>query len=80
MARDIMNDESKNVICEKHGTNAAATYVCSHLATNPVQRWNSDRPSQANPWPDAWCNQCNARFQVIASACAYQQRGFDATG
>jgi hypothetical protein len=57
-----MNDESENVRCETHGTAAAAAYVCSHLAADPVQRWNSDRASPDNPWPDAWCDQCNTRF------------------
>jgi hypothetical protein len=56
-----MTDDADDVTCEEHGT-ATATYVCSHLATNPVQRWHSDRASKDNPWPDAWCNQCNAMF------------------
>jgi len=30
---------------------------------NPKQRWYCDYPSEDNPWPDAWCKQCDAEFQ-----------------
>ncbi len=56
-----MSDDAREITCQEHGA-ATTTYVCSHLATNPVQRWHSARASGDNPWPDAWCNACNATF------------------
>jgi hypothetical protein len=56
-----MSDDARVVTCQEHGA-ATTTYVCSHLAADPVQRWHSARASTDNPWPDAWCDQCNARF------------------
>jgi hypothetical protein len=56
-----MTDESDEVSCSAHGK-ASATYVCGHLTTNPAQRWHGDYPSEKDPWPDAWCNQCNEAF------------------
>lgn len=58
---DAMNGNAKNITCEKHGV-ATTTYVCSHLAADPVQRWHSARASEDNPWPDAWCDRCNVKF------------------
>lgn len=54
-------EELKRVTCGEHGT-ATTTYVCSHLANDPMQRWHSSRASPDNPWPDAWCDRCNAKF------------------
>jgi len=56
-----MNDESAQVICDAHGK-ARTTYVCSHLAADPEQRWHGDYPSDDNPWPDSWCDRCNVAF------------------
>lgn len=56
-----MNDDSKHVTCGEHGT-ASTTYVCSHIGDDPLQRWHSSRASADNPWPDAWCDRCNAKF------------------
>jgi hypothetical protein len=28
-----------------------------------VQRWNCDYPSTESPWPDAWCDGCNAVYE-----------------
>jgi len=50
----MSGDDRPFVICEQHGE-SYATYVCEHLAANPVQEWFCDYPSQENPWPDAWC-------------------------
>jgi hypothetical protein len=58
---DIVKDDAKSIACEEHGA-ATSTYVCSHLAAEPVQRWHSARASEDNRWPDAWCGQCNVRF------------------
>ncbi len=56
-----MNDDSKHVTCGEHGA-ASTTYVCSHIGDDPLQRWHSSRASADNPWPDAWCDRCNAKF------------------
>jgi len=53
-----MVDDSEKLACPEHGE-ATATYVCEHLAADPVQRWYSDYPSAGTPWPDAWCAACN---------------------
>jgi hypothetical protein len=44
--------------CDTHG-NGRMTFVCEHLAANPRQEWLSDLPTDANPWPDAWCAKCD---------------------
>jgi len=53
--------DATHVTCPQHGA-ATATYICAHLATDPVQRWHSARASDDNRWPDAWCDQCNVNF------------------
>lgn len=56
-----MNDDSERITCEEHGT-ATVTFVCPHLIEEPIQRWHSGCPSPEAPWPDAWCDRCNAAF------------------
>jgi hypothetical protein len=56
-----MASDSKEITCEQHGS-ATATYVCSHLVADPIQRWHSARASDDNQWPDAWCDVCNHIF------------------
>lgn len=48
--------------CASHGQ-AFSTYICEHLAANPCQEWFSRDPEESNPWPDAWCKQCDIEFQ-----------------
>jgi hypothetical protein len=48
--------------CPTHGE-AYATYVCRHLASDPLQQWFCDYPSEENPWPDSWCSVCDQAFQ-----------------
>ena len=52
-----MSDDDDSIDCGSHGK-ATATYVCGHLAADPVQRWHGDQPTAARPWPDAWCDRC----------------------
>ena len=55
-------DESDEwVACNAHGKGNAA-FICGHLAAKPTQLWFSDRPSEADPCPDAWCGLCNMAF------------------
>ena len=56
---DDADDDS--VTCESHGR-SPATYMCGHLAENPVQRWHGNVRTPDNAWPDAWCDRCNAAF------------------
>lgn len=56
-----MDTEAEQVTCPEHGE-ATATYVCEHLAADPMQRWHSDYPSADAPWPDAWCSACNVAY------------------
>jgi len=55
-----MSDDTR-ISCDTHGE-SSTTYVCEHLIRNPVQRWYSAAPSEANRWPDAWCSKCNVEF------------------
>ena len=44
--------------CEIHGENQS-TYVCSHLVGDAAGLgFNSDEPTEDNPFPDAWCDNC----------------------
>jgi len=55
------HDDDDSVHCDSHGE-AAATFVCGHLADDPVQRWHGSAASTDNPWPDAWCDRCNESY------------------
>ena len=57
-----MATSEKTVECGSHGTVSAA-YICIHLADNPLQKWFCDYPEDDNPWPDAWCGECEKAFQ-----------------
>lgn len=49
---------SNNVQCSIHGE-SRESYVCSHLLGNSVGiGFNSDDPTPDNPYPDAWCDDC----------------------
>jgi len=57
-----MSDERDTLTCSRHGE-GAATYICQHLAKKPAQKWFSEEPSEEDPWPDAWCAECDIEFQ-----------------
>lgn len=44
--------------CQIHG----AAFFDLHLFANPRQKWFSDVATESDPWPDAWCQQCNELF------------------
>lgn len=54
--------QPKQVECTDHGT-GFSTYVCEHLASNPVQEWFSREADEEHKWPDAWCAACDVFFQ-----------------
>lgn len=56
------NGKSKEINCSTHGP-AYATYVCEHLVCKPEQQWFSQDPDVENPWPDAWCANCDQFLQ-----------------
>ena len=46
------------VLCQTHGERPQ-TFVCSHLARdNSGVGFNRDDPTEENPFPDAWCDDC----------------------
>lgn len=46
------------VQCDEHGE-TEKTYVCSHLIEQEAgQGFNRNEPSEENPYPDAWCDEC----------------------
>jgi hypothetical protein len=60
--QDVRDAKAKKIHCATHGT-AFSTYVCEHLAANPVQEWFSREPDDEHRWPDAWCATCDVFFQ-----------------
>ena len=51
----------RSIQCGEHGK-AFEAFVCAHLALNSAQQWFSEETTMANPWPDAWCSDCNEEF------------------
>ncbi|HJU94263.1 MAG TPA: DUF2199 domain-containing protein [Pyrinomonadaceae bacterium] len=50
---------SDTVICDSHGE-TEATFVCSHLAEGSAGvGFNRDEPTEEDPFPDAFCNDCD---------------------
>ena len=49
---------TNKIQCQTHGE-CEETFVCSHLVGDTVGLgFNRDQPSQENPFPDAWCDDC----------------------
>src|SRR5689334_21955735 len=49
---------SDKIQCSIHGE-SQATYVCTHLVGETAGLgFNSDEPDSNNPFPDAWCDNC----------------------
>src|SRR5262249_9447122 len=55
-------EDSEPIECGTHGS-GQKTYVCEHLLCEPRQKWLSDLPSPTDPWPNAWCAQCDQIYQ-----------------
>ena len=60
-----MTTEHVLINCEQDGE-AYATFVCAHLAAEPLQEWLCDYPTEDNTWTDSWCAQCNSEFEKQA--------------
>jgi hypothetical protein len=56
-------DKRSQIECDQHGSGCAA-YVCQHIFANPKQEWFSDNPTPTDPWPDAWCTECDRLYQA----------------
>lgn len=54
-----MTSDTNTISCDTHGE-TYRTFICGHLAANSTQRWFCNLPSEADPWPDAWCEKCEA--------------------
>ena len=55
---------ANTINCPKHGE-SAKTFVCSHLTEESVGLgFNHQEPSEENPYPDAWCDDCEIIFQA----------------
>lgn len=53
---------TSKIQCETHGE-CEATYVCSHLTGEAAGLgFNGDEPTEENPFPDAWCDDCELIF------------------
>ncbi|GLR12204.1 hypothetical protein GCM10007907_09940 [Chitinimonas prasina] len=61
-AANSASDEDNQISCDTHGCRHT-TFVCRHLAADPVQPWYCDYPAEDNPWPDAWCGECNLAYE-----------------
>jgi hypothetical protein len=77
------------VHCDTHG-DGGATFVCRHLVDGTAAAMFSEPPRVAVPWPDAWCERCEAQhaarggwtdeaeafagLSVLCSGCYSQRR------
>lgn len=59
----VFMPQERTVSCATHGT-GSQTFVCKHLAEKPKQPWHSSQATDADPWPDAWCAECNELFKL----------------
>jgi hypothetical protein len=48
---------SEQIECASHGK-AWACFACAHLVKKPAQPWFSNLALPDNPYPDAWCQEC----------------------
>ncbi|MDR3352449.1 MAG: hypothetical protein LBO00_05485 [Zoogloeaceae bacterium] len=60
---DSSPEDHDDLHCSQHGAGHVA-YICEHLANRPEQRWHCDYPTEETPWPDAWCDTCDAALQA----------------
>lgn len=60
--KESVDEIELTVECPTHGT-SYPTFICKHLNENPIQQWFCVHPTQNNPWPDAWCSECNELYE-----------------
>jgi len=55
---------SNLIDCSTHGEQEK-TYVCNHLADGSAGLgFNRGEPTEENPFPDAWCDECNLIYEA----------------
>lgn len=53
---------ANKILCKTHGE-CEETFVCSHLVDEAAGLgFNRDEPTKENPFPDAWCDDCELIF------------------
>jgi hypothetical protein len=57
-----MSDATKLVQCDQH-SEPPATFVCRHLRLGVSCGFHCSLDDSSDPWPDAWCDRCEAAFQ-----------------
>ncbi len=57
-----MSDATKTVHCKQHQV-TPATFVCRHLCFGVACGFHRSDDDPADPWPDAWCDRCEAAFE-----------------
>jgi hypothetical protein len=57
-----MSDATKRVQCKLH-YETPATFVCRHIRLGAGCGFHSSTEDPHDPWPDAWCDSCEAAFQ-----------------
>jgi len=55
--------ESSRVKCGLHGE-TPATFACRHLSEGVACGYHADTEDPSQPWPDAWCDLCDAALQA----------------
>lgn len=59
-----MSDPSLPVHCKLHAE-TASTFVCRHLAQGVACGFHCSNDEPDDQWPDAWCDACQAAFDVV---------------
>jgi hypothetical protein len=66
-AMDSQNEEKRFVQCSRHGQQRE-TYVCQHIVRSVQDQvpcgFLADEPTEDDPFPDAWCYECEQRRMV----------------
>jgi hypothetical protein len=57
-----MSDATNQVHCDQH-SDTPATFACRHLRLGVGCGFHCSRDNPADPWPDAWCDRCQAEFE-----------------
>jgi hypothetical protein len=69
------------ITCSTHNVTTPETAICSHAFKAWQQGDRVQMVTQAavetDPWPDAWCEACEARFQAMRDE---QEDGFSNNG
>lgn len=61
-----MSDPEKKILCGSHGERVA-TFVCQHLVRGSNRGFHAgfDPEFEDDPFPDAWCNECEEKLSEV---------------